>query len=434
MYLVNLLIIYTGRVLAYAIKALRLGEGVTWPGELALRINKNFIRDMIPPHASVILIAGTNGKTTTSRMIRDICIRHGKKICINESGANLDNGIASSLILDAGWKGKGRSGVFIFETDEASLPVVLKSVSPTLLVLLNLFRDQLDRYGEVDTIAGMWREALLRLTPKTNIVANADDPHLVYITSDISSPVSYFGLGDTSLFRNIQDHAADTLYCPKCGKKLSFQGFYFSHLGEWKCTSCLLTHPDNELASVDVVSPMEGTYNIYNTLAASLAGRILGIPDTVIREALRTFTPAFGRGEEVEFEGKTVKILLSKNPTGFNQSLRTVTEGSKKGPMILILNDRIPDGTDVSWIWDVDFEKVRKYTCPIIVSGSRCYDLGVRLQYSQIQHASFIVEPQSDRAIQKGIDLTKTNETLWILPTYSAMLDVRKIITGRKIL
>jgi UDP-N-acetylmuramyl tripeptide synthase len=402
------LAIIVGKFVSVFSTTFHLGAGATWPGEIALRINPRILRTISKNAPHIILVAGTNGKTTTVKMIETILTARGWMVKRNATGANLDNGLVSAFLADQ------TADYYIFEVDEATLPNILKDVTPEIIVLTNLFRDQLDRYGEVDTIAEKWLVALVALERQTKLIVNADDPHLAFIGSKIPVPVKYFGLEDPSLFLPKMQHATDTIYCPNCGARLTFAGVYYSHLGKWACGKCSFVPPKEDVIASDFVSPLEGVYNKYNTLAAVLVSETLGVKKADIVEALTHFTPAFGRMETVG--NKT--ILLSKNPTGFNESLRTVAASPNKGPILLVLNDRIPDGRDVSWIWDVDFEQYPQFT--YYVSGDRALDMALRLKYADIQKFTLVQDIPSD--------------VRWILPTYSAMLDVRKILTGRKIL
>jgi lipid II isoglutaminyl synthase (glutamine-hydrolysing) len=449
MNLLDQITIVIAKITELFIKLFNLGAGATWPGEIALRLRPNLLTVFAKLPVTTILVAGTNGKTTTVKMLETILKAQNIKVKHNDSGANLENGLVSCFIRDCDWSGKLKSMVFLFEVDEAVLPLVLPKLKPKIVVLLDLFRDQLDRYGEVDTIAQKWMSALLGLPTSTRIIINADDPHLAYIASRQKVPVSYFGLEDEKLFLPKIQHATDTIYCPKCGQRLTFAGVYFSHLGIWTCGKCRLTHPDVNLKSADVVSPLEGIYNKYNTLAATLTALQLNIPADKIKDALASFTPAFGRMEEVIYQGKIVKILLSKNPTGFNESLRTVINSKSKGTLLIVLNDRIPDGTDVSWIWDVDFELLNGHESDesksrikrIFVTGDRCLDMGLRLKYAGLTrdwlsklNTSFEVINELNNAVETAVNTVSDSETLWVLATYSGMLDVRKILTGKKIL
>jgi len=424
-----LLAIILGKLISWISRFFHLGAGATWPGEIALRLQPSILRNLqYRFKKGIVIIAGTNGKTTTSLMIKTILESQGETVIHNASGANLLNGIVSAIITK--WQ-KHDWGVF--EVDENTVPSVLQYIEPTVIVLLNLFRDQLDRYGEVDAVATKWRSALERLQKKTTIIANADDPTISYITQNLDTSVVYIGLENEQYYLPKMQHATDAIYCPKCGTRLTFGGFYFSHLGKWACGTCGLTHPDVRITSDMYKSPLEGVYNIYNTIAAAAVGEQLGIKKDVIQQGLSQFIPAFGRMEQLQFRGKNVRILLSKNPTGFNESLRTITASNIKGPLLLALNDRIPDGRDVSWIWDVDFEQISSIDMPVIISGDRAYDLGLRIKYGELKN-ELIVTPDVKDALDTAFSQIQDKETLWILATYSAMLDIRKLLTGKKIL
>ncbi len=430
---------------------LHLGVGGTWPGEIALRVEPKILSYLASQLDQIVLITGTNGKTTTAKMVEHIFGRGAKlnhpegglawHVVHNESGANLLNGITSVLIQATDFFGRLKTGIGVFEVDEATLPLALKELTPTVVVLLNLFRDQLDRYGEVDIVADKWLRSLKSLAKDITIIINADDPHLAYIGSQLSVNVKYFGIGDKNFFLKQTPHAVDTVYCPECGKRLRFESFYLSHLGEWKCTSCGLSHPKNDIQKRNIQSPLPGLYNLYNTMAAVLTiqeiCRISSIrlDKNNIIDTLLSFSPAFGRQEQFKVDGKKVKIFLSKNPAGFNASLSTVLELNPK-ILLLVLNDRIPDGRDVSWIWDVDFETIPE-DVEVIVSGDRVYDMAVRIKYAlenQKYKSKIKYFEDIKNAINEGLDILKKGETLYILPTYSAMLEVRKILSGRKIL
>lgn len=429
----NRIALLLGKIIAFLIRLSGLGEGATWPGELLLRIRPEILKELNRNKKQVILVAGTNGKTTTVKMLEGIIRATGRKVRRNDSGANLDNGITSTLIRDADFSGKLESDVFILEVDEAAMPAVVSEIKPTLIILLNLFRDQLDRYGEVDLIAGRWRQTLAALSPETKVIINADDPHLSYISIGCPGKVFYFGLENPALYRK-PEHAADSVYCPSCGNRLTFAGMYFSHLGKYACGRCRFRHPDVNLTSGEIRSPLEGTYNLYNTMAAVLAARLLNIPGADIFRSLEAFVPAFGRMEKLVFRSTNIRIILSKNPTGLNESVKTVLKSGIRGPLLIVLNDRIPDGRDVSWIWDADMEMLSEYGYPVLVSGDRCFDMGVRLKYAGIGKSGIRVIGNLSSAVSEAMALTKSGETLTVLPTYSAMLEVRKIITGRKIL
>lgn len=424
--LIDRLVIIFTKLVSWISTMLGLGAGETWPGEIALRLRPGIARTFAQKFSDgVILVVGTNGKTTTSLMIKTIVEYIGKVAVHNGTGANLFNGIVSSYIRNADWLGRVAADVGIFEVDENSLPIVLRYITPKRIVLLNLFRDQLDRYGEVDVIVEKWQKALwehghqkgnARKKNITQIIANADDPAIVSLAGKDSI---FFGINDSQKFLKTKEHATDSIFCPKCGNRLTYDGVYYSHIGIWRCVHCTYTRPNPVVFDWPQILP--GLYNQHNTLAAVALAKSLAIPDKDIHEALKGFSPAFGRQEEVVANGKKIKLFLSKNPTGFNVSLRTALEMGAKD-MLFVLNDRIPDGRDVSWIWDVDFETIRK-NVRITVSGDRVYDMALRIKYAGLETK---VEPN----LCKALDV---KQDTYVLATYSAMLEVRQILTGKKI-
>ncbi len=432
------LIIIIARLFSFVSRVFNIGMGGTWPGEIALRLKPDILTVLSRRiKEGVILISGTNGKTTTSHLIRAILAGGGKKVIINKSGANLINGVVSALITQCNVRGQLKADYAVFEVDENSLPLVISQLDSKLkvnkkliIILLNLFRDQLDRYGEVDVIAQKWTKAIQLLDSKTTLILNADDPQIAFFGIKSNARVKYFGLFDKSDYYGLKEHATDSTFCPKCGQNLFYQAIFFSHLGIWNCLKCQLTRPQPEIISHAPI--LSGKYNKYNTFAAVLAARECNINQEIIIKALNEFTPAFGRQEEFVIHGKKIKVFLSKNPVGYNESLKTVI-GDGARILLIILNDRIPDGRDISWIWDVDFEMIPDQ-CEIFLSGERVYDLALRIKYTKKnKNPKLMVEPKLNDAIKKGLELTLDNETLYILPTYSAMLEVRKILRGRKI-
>ena len=340
------------------------------------------------------------------------------------------NGIASSLILKCNLFGKINADFAIFEVDENTLPLFTSTIEPDYIIALNLFRDQLDRYGEIDTIARKWKEAYSKLD-KTKLVLNADDPQIAYLGDGLKN-VYYFGLQDKRFETKLQQHASDSILCPRCSNRLNYEVFYFSHLGRWKCPNCKLERPTPLVSNLKFY-PLLGTYALYDTLAAVLTANFLGQKTKDIDNALKQFKPAFGRQETIKIGNKNVKLFLSKNPTSFNESLRTINSLNAKN-LLIILNDRIPDGTDVSWIWDIDFETLIKKNMNLYLAGDRIYDLALRIKYAEIKIPSAKIFENLEDAISEGINETKVSQIFYILPTYSAMLEARKILTGKKIL
>lgn len=418
------------------VRGLRLSAGSVLPGAIARRIFPEVLPALFHQATKgVILVVGTNGKTTTSLLIKAILTAQGYRIAHNATGANLINGLATALIERANLLGKLAIDYAILEVDENIVPILLKTCTPTHILALNLFRDQLDRYGEVDTISKRWQTAIAPLPNSTTIIVNGDDPTLNNFGQQLQQNVKFFGLNEPELYLDAIPHAVDSIYCPQCGAPLVYQGVYLSHLGDYHCDNCGFSKNPLDIESKDWGQILIGVYNKYNTLAAGLLATTLGIHRDVIDEEIHNFKAAFGRAEELTVEGTAIRILLSKNPVGMNETLRAVMDLQRQGKTstaLIILNDRTPDGTDVSWIWDVDIEQLAQFPGTIIISGDRTHDMALRLHYCQ-GNANLIVEPDLHQAIHQAIAKTPTDQTLHILPTYSAMLEVRQILTGRKI-
>lgn len=441
--------------MSFISQLLTFGNGSTWPGHIALSVNPNFLKEIIKknPQLKIILIAGTNGKTTTAKLIQTILEKNNKRVFQNASGANLLNGIASSMLLRSNILCNVNYDFAVFEVDENSLSLVVNELTPDFLIILNLYRDQLDRYGEIDTIAKKWHYVISKLPESTTMILNADDPQIAFLGHSLRHPergegsypkVFYFGLDDKKLHQSSYQHAVDSTYCPNCRNKLNYATVYFSHLGEWSCKKCGYKRPKFDI-STSPNYPLSGVYNRYNTHAAILFSSIIGIDLKTVNSALQNFSPAFGRQEIIKVDGKKVQLFLSKNPTSFNQSLRTIIE--QKAParnasasvadgkiLLIVLNDRIPDGRDVSWIWDVDFEEIKDFRRSIHVAGDRVYDMALRLKYAGLLRSNDQIHTNIVWAIKQSLSQLKKDETLYILPTYSAMLNVRKVLIGRQIL
>ncbi len=435
--MLNSLLTGIGKIISKSASLFNLGNGSTWPGHIALNINPQFIKQILSKSdIKIILVAGTNGKTTTSSLISNALKQNRKTIIRNKSGANLLNGIASTLISYSDGAGKIKKDFAIFEVDENTIPQILAQITPDYLLLLNLFRDQLDRYGEINTIAENWKSSLQRLTSSTTLILNADDPLIANLGQKLKAKIKYFSCNDLSIdnYKNPTNQASDSGYCPNCGEKLNYKRIIFSHLGDWLCPKCNLKKPKPDIDNFSFY-PLSGVYNKYNTHAAVLTLKQNGLTDKKIEESFKTFKPAFGRQEEIFYKGKKIQVFLSKNPTSFNQSFQTIKD-MKAVTILIILNDRIPDGRDISWIWDVDLKGIENFK-NIYLSGDRVYDMALRLKYElgiKDYELKVKVNDELKKAIDDSVQTLNNKETLFILPTYSAMLDARKILTGKKIL
>ncbi len=435
----NILIILACKIISWISRIFNLGSGSTWPGHIALSLNKKFIRQVIDnnSHLKIIVIAGTNGKTTSTALLKYLLDKLGHKVFTNSEGANLLNGVASSVIKNSNNMSKLNFDYVIFESDELNLPILLKEISPDKILILNLFRDQLDRYGEVNSIALKWLESLKTLDDKTEVFINGDDPQLYNIGTMLSRKVKYFGIEKKLMKLKYVPNDVDSIYCPVCLSLLKYDRLSYAHLGDFYCPNCKFKRGEvYDLSDTKISYPMNGLYNVYNTNAVLLLFRsLIDANMNDVNKWLKKFVPAFGRQEEIVYKNRKVFILLSKNPAGFNQSIQTVYEmvKNKKANFLIILNNRIPDGLDVSWIWDVNFKPILDVANNIFVAGDRVYDMSLRLRYEGSKNNIDTFE-DLPKAVDTIVKKTKEGEKFYVLPTYSAMLEVRKILLGRKLL
>jgi lipid II isoglutaminyl synthase (glutamine-hydrolysing) len=420
--------------------------GTTAPGRMLLRIAPGSMRSMAKElEAGSVLLSATNGKTTTAAMIAACLERDGRPVVHNRAGSNMAWGVATAL-LDAG-REPGQLG--LFEVDEAWLPSVADKLEPRLLLLSNLFRDQLDRYGELELLADRWAELVARLDGRARFVLNADDP-LVADLGRGRDGVTYFGVEDDSQALPQMQHAADSKHCRNCGASYVYEAVFLGHLGRYRCPNCGRERPAPQVAATEVRLdgmsgshvqlstpagtleldlPLPGLYNVYNAVAAAATALELGVPVATVGGALEGFGGAFGRVETIPMDGRRVSILLIKNPAGANEVLRTLTLEDGRLDLWLALNDRIADGRDVSWIWDADFEmlagRVRRATC----AGTRAEEMALRLKYAGID-AELAVERDLERSLDGAVAGTE-GERLYALPTYTALLQLRDVLARR---
>src|SRR5689334_14236695 len=363
----------------------------------------------------------------------------------NSSGANLVSGVASTL-LDARGAELG-----LFEVDEAALPEVAARVHPRAVCLGNLFRDQLDRYGELEHVAAGWRAAVRALPAEAALTLNGDDPRVGDLARDRPDAV-VFGVDDPSCARPALQHAADSKYCVRCGTPYEYAAAYVGHLGDYRCPQCGHARPPLKVvarhirlnglesaafrlelpaAARDVSLRVPGLYNVYNALAAAALTSTLGASPDEIAAGLDRFNAAFGRFERIAVGDRRLLILLIKNPAGANEAVRTIVDGGAPSLAVIALNDAIADGRDVSWIWDVDFEPLLAGLDRLVASGDRAAELALRFKYAGMAGDAIEVIPSLEHALDRGLELTSAGGELVVLPTYTAMLALRKIVVER---
>jgi UDP-N-acetylmuramyl tripeptide synthase len=421
----------------------RAGRGGTsLPGRLLLRLEPHAIGELARrlPQGNAV-ISATNGKTTTAAMVAAILARGGTRLVHNRAGANMAGGVATALM-----DGDGDLG--LFEVDEFWLDRVVPDLRPRAILLANLFRDQLDRYGELETIADRWA-AVVAASRGAALVLNADDPLVADLGRDRPG-VLYVGVEDDGVALEGMAHASDSKHCRRCGAPYAYDAIYLGHLGRYRCPNCDSRRPEPEIAAtrvvldgtrgadvtlrtpqgtIDVRLPLPGLYNVYNALAAAGLALALGAPLDDVREGLAAVQAAFGRAETVQVGERELTLLLVKNPAGANEVLRTLTLDEGEHDLLAILNDHTADGRDVSWIWDADVEvlapRVRRVTC----SGTRAAELALRFKYAGVPADRIAVQPALERALDEAAAAGEGR--LVALPTYTAMLELRALLARR---
>jgi UDP-N-acetylmuramyl tripeptide synthase len=439
------------RSVGAASRASGRGGGTTLPGRLLLRLAPDAIARLGAGLEEATVVSATNGKTTTTGMISAILAAEGREPVHNRAGSNMTWGVATALLEQRGSEG-------LFEVDEAWLPKVAAQLDPSLIVLGNLFRDQLDRYGEIETLADDWAELVVARAGRTRFVLNADDPLIADLGRAADGArregVLYFGVEDPGQALPELQHASDAKHCRRCGTPYAYERAFVGHLGHYSCPGCGASRPRPDVAAtaielhgmrgstvtlrvpegadLSLELPLPGLYNVYNALAALAAAFELGVDPRRAAAALADVRAAFGRVETIEVGETPVSILLIKNPAGANEVLRTLRleSGGEDGlDLWIALNDRIADGRDVSWVWDADFEllcgAVRRVTC----AGTRAPEMALRLKYAGWPEDRIAVETDIGPALDSAV--AAAPEQLFALPTYTALLELRKLLSSR---
>ncbi|MFY9469328.1 MAG: MurT ligase domain-containing protein [Solirubrobacterales bacterium] len=428
------------------------GGGTSLPGRVLLYLQDDAISRMAEglSHGSIV-ISATNGKTTTASLLASILRHAGIATVHNSAGANMPGGIATAL-LEAGTRPTPGGRLGLFEVDEAWAATIAEQLRPKAVVLANLFRDQLDRYGELETLADSWARMIAKLPAETRVVLNADDPLLAQLAGD-RDDVVYFGIDDRRYADDATQHAADSKFCRRCSAPLVYSAVQLGHLGDYRCDNCGLARPGRDIsvsrvemhgmAGSDVVIktpdgdirlelPLPGLYNVYNAAAATAAAYALGFAPGPIAAGLAAARAVFGRVERIEIAGHSVAILLIKNPTGANEVIRTIGAEASPFDLWIALNDNVADGRDVSWVWDADFERLAGKVHSVTCSGTRAEELALRLAYAGIERDQITVDGQIERSFDDAVSRAVASATpIFALPTYTSLLELRTAISRR---
>ena len=438
----SILSIFSSKITAFLAKHLVKG-GSNFPGKIALKIDKSILKTVSRGY-KVILVTGTNGKTTTTSMIYNILKENGFNVITNNTGANLYPGIVACFISNFSFFKRKENAYAVIEVDEANVKFITEHLTPEIITVTNLFRDQLDRYGEVYTTLVKIVEGVVKV-PESKLVLNGDESLLGKL--DVKNPCVYYGFNTPIKEDNSLDLNADAKFCKFCKAPYSYNFVTYNHLGDFYCPECGYKRADlayavNEIYELtpnsssvrindtDVLISQSGAYNIYNGLCAYAIAKELGIDDSVITASLQNQSSSFGRQEQIKIEDKDVQIILVKNPAGYNQALDTLSLNKDDFSALFMLNDNYADGRDVSWIWDVDFEKISSLNMhDIFVSGIRMYDMAVRLKVAGLDVNKFVLEEDYEKLTEKLKNAS--SKKIYILATYTAMINYRKYLHSK---
>jgi UDP-N-acetylmuramyl tripeptide synthase len=414
--------------------------GTNFPGKVALKLDKNILKT-IASNYDVILITGTNGKTTTTSMLYSIIKESNRPVITNNTGANMYTGIIACFISNYSFKKSTEKKIAVIEVDEANVKFLTEYISPKIITITNLFRDQLDRYGEVYTTLKKILEGVEK-SPTSTLILNGDESLLGEL--NLENPIVYYGFATKINENKIVDLNADAKFCKVCKAPYEYNFITYNHLGDFYCSKCGYKRPELTY-SVDKIVDLNtdgstvhinnkpyyinqpGTYNIYNALCAYSVAKSLGFEDNTIEQSLKSVASSFGRQETLNIEGKEIKIILVKNPAGYDEAVNTINLDTRKINLCLLLNDNYADGKDVSWIWDVNFERLTSLDISkIMISGIRLYDMAIRLKVAGFMSDSFLL-CNDEEALLKEIKACD-DEIVYILATYTAMINLRKFL------
>lgn len=414
-------------------------QGVTWAGKIALKICPDILKELAAQvKGAIFIVCGTNGKTTTNNMLCAALEAEGKKVICNHTGSNMLNGVVAAFALGAGLNGNLKADCACIEIDEASTRRVFPYFKPDYMVLTNLFRDQLDRYGEIDITMNILKE-VMESAPDMKVIVNGDDALSAFLAMDAGNPFLTYGISEKVMDDKDSHEIREGRFCKKCGAPLEYKFYHYSQLGDYACTGCDFKRPEilfnaseievGERLSFTVegrriTANYKGFYNVYNILAAYAAVRAAGIEPVHFNEMLADFNPENGRMEQFVIRDTKIILNLAKNPAGFNQNISAVMQDKSPKDIIITINDNAQDGTDISWLWDVDFDLLGDESIhSITVSGIRCQDMRLRMKYVDIPVQ---LEADVETAIRKRIADGVGN--LYVLVNYTALFGTHNIL------
>lgn len=435
--------------------------GTTLPGRAAMFFDKNILAD-VSHNMDIIVVTGTNGKTTTCNMLEQALSSTGVDVLANKSGANLLKGVTAEFCANANWRGVPKKKYAIIECDEGALKQVVPLIKPKVILVTNLFRDQLDRYGEVTHTLEQIRIGVKK-APESILCLNADCSLTASLANDVSNKVYYYGI-DCPYGEQKEPEVSDAKYCINCGAEYKYDYHTYAHLGGFYCPECgykrsttntavtsinklsakgtdvtmeFRNDSNNSSEAADkenVLISLPAIYNVYNAVGAVCAYTAAGFNREDILKSLSVTSSSFGRMETFDLDGVDLQMILVKNPAGCNQALTYVTSMEEDYEAVICLNDRTADGHDISWIWDAEYERLSGDDSlkKLIVSGDRAEDIAIRLKYAGMDESKIELIKGWDNLVN---EMKKSKYPVFVLPNYTSMLALRKTlaeVTGKE--
>lgn len=434
----RLLAIWTAKIISTACR-ISGRQGVTLAGKVALKMDPDILKDLSSQvREKIFVVCGTNGKTTTNNLLCSALETEGKKLVCNHTGSNMLQGIVAAFVLAAKNNGKLDADYACLEVDEASTLRIFPHVKPDYMILTNLFRDQIDRYGEIDATMNMLMKAM-RMVPDMTVIVNGDDAISSYVAMESGNSYKVYGISERVFEDKGDKEVKDGKFCKKCGAKLEYDFYHYSQLGTYHCPNCDFGRPEIsfDASAIDMSDGLKftvedrrisvnykGFYNIYNILASYSAMRIAGLSASKFQKTLDEYNPQNGRMEQFEVNGTKILLNLAKNPAGFNQNVQAVMNDTSDKDIIVVINDNAGDGTDVSWLWDVDFDR---FGDPSVKSLTVC---GIRYQDMQLRMKYVGVEAQAVPDVKDAIEacIAKGSKNLYVLVNYTALFSTRDLL------
>src|SRR5437667_6165433 len=449
------LAISAGKLAGASGRLLRIGGGTSLPGLVARSIDPDILKSVVgASKAKKIVITGSNGKTTTARMTVGMATSNGKSVSHKRAGSNMLQGVTSVAVNFADIFGRLHSDVLLFEIDEGTMPLAMPEISPDVVVITNIFRDQLDRYGELYSVARALDKTLEDLPESATILLNGNDPQVANFGQKTKAKRLFFGLETTEVGTPVPEQSADIIRCIHCQEDLHYEVAYMSHLGLYRCPNCGYTLPTLDFAAtsvqlspdgegpshvkvrtpegeIELDIPLPGVHNVYNAVAALGATMAAGFDMSKAPAAIASIRPAFGRLEKIQAGDQTIYLAFVKNPTSFNLMLRLIAQHSAEKHALIVASNTVVDGEDFAWLWDVDIENIAPDIRDVVCSGGKAEEIAMRLKYAEIPTDKISVIHEREAALDAALKNAGPGGTLYIMASYTPTHELRRIMQKR---